>query len=118
MENKNVEYYPVVNAIIQVAAIFMATTFGNYIGMYIVMAFMTFITSVVVLSSAYMLSTKGKKSVNTPSRTNPKAMFLIHVLYFASCYIIYTIGYPFFAGAYVTAVTILLLQKIMELNND
>lgn len=118
MENKYVEYYPIVNAIIQVAAIFTATTFGNYIGMYIVMAMLTFITSVVVLSSAYMLSTKGKKPDNTPSRTNPKAMLLIYVLYFASCYVIYTIGHPFLAGAYVTAVTILMLQKIMEMNND
>jgi len=117
MENHK-EYAPIVNAIIQVAAIVAATTLESYIGIYIVMAMLTFVTSVVVLSSAYMLSTKGKKPDDTPSRTNPKTMLLIHVLYFASCYVIYQIGFHFLAGVYVTAVSILLLQKIMEMNND
>lgn len=119
MENKYVEYYPVVNAIIQVAAIFMATTFGNYIGMYIVMAFMTFITITMVISSAYTLTTKSQLpetiEVTKPTR---KTTYLIYVFYLASCYVIYAIGYPFLAGAYVTGITVLALHRLMEAISD
>lgn len=119
MENKYVEYYPIVNAIIQVAAIFMATTFGNYIGMYIVMMFITFITIVMVISSAYALSTKSElpETIKVAKSTR-KATYLIYVLYLTSCYVIYTIGYPFLAGTYVTGITVLALHRLMELNND
>lgn len=107
----------VLNAIIQTSAIISANFFGVMWGMYLVMLMMGYMTFMQTVAAGSLFSgfVKNDEQIEKIPRAIP---MLVSILYLASAYQVYLLGFYVFSGIMFSHTTIYLLTNIFGALRD
>lgn len=87
--------YILLNCIIQLIAIFLYQYLGIVWGLYVTAFLLSGLSFTFLVASSFLLSGMAK---GVPITKEPKSVLLASLIYLVSCYHIYLIGHPLFAG--------------------
>ena len=97
---------PTINAIIQTTSMIALTFLGTAWGIYLVMGFLSLLSILQLLAASAFFARIVPLEDYEAGDQNITLSFMVNVLYFINCYYIYSLGFVFLAGIFVSQVAL------------